>query len=297
MNIHFDKKTNIVRWTAPAGAVAYEIRMLHGTGAAGWGYTESTTETSLDLSLSPYWGNIKETGMSLEVVAYDNAAPPTVVDNDNINITITIPKPPWHQGSAVKLFMVLAAILGIWAGYSQYKLGKANDVGQQLSLAETMVSDNLTVISNLTRKLTIATNQPVIALYETNVVTVPVYERIKVYDIPQGMPKAGPAEKGSLVNLFSPTNQHTATRFVTSGNGVEFTTPNDWTVNCLVYANEADFDRLVNIGGLTNPHWVYYGPGIQLPSNTKVVAYWIRNRVPNSQLKVEFVLTPVAPVP
>ena len=292
MNIHFDKKTNIVRWTAPAGAVAYEIRMLHGTGAAGWGYTESTTETSLDLSLSPYWGNIKETGMSLEVVAYDNAAPPTVVDNDNINITI--PKPPWHQGSAVKLFMVLAAILGIWAGYSRYKLGKANDVGQQLSIAETMVSEKLTVISNLTSQLVIATNQPKVTNYVTTTKVVRVEQHVPVYDIPQGMPKTGPAE---TTKLDTGTNkaQCKVEMLVGPGNGVEFTTPNDWTVNCLVYGNEADFDRLVNIGGLTNPHWVYYGPETRLPRNTKVVAYWIRNRIQNNYLKVEFVLTPVAP--
>ncbi len=295
MKVDFDKKTNVLHWTPVPGVDRYVAKMEGGTPPDDWAksYSFPASDTGMDLDQTACWGNIKEAGAEITILARDAS----LVDLESATINVTIPKPPWYSGTAVRLFMLLAVLLGTWAAYSQYKLGKANDVGQQLSIAEMMVSEKLTVISNLTSKLTIATNQPKVTNYVTATKVVRVEQHVPVYDIPQGMPKAGPAEKGSLVNVFSPTNQHTVTRFVTSGNGMEFTAPNDWTVNCLVYANEADFDRLVNIGGITTPHWVYYGPGIQLPSNTKVVAYWIRNRVPNSQLKVEFVLTPVAPVP
>jgi hypothetical protein len=245
----------------------------------------------MDLDQTACWGNIKEAGAEITILARDASS----VDLESATINITIPKPPWHQGSAVRLFMLLSLMLAVWAGYSWYRLSTVNIVSQQLSIAENLLDEKLTVIEGLSKQLAIATNQPVVTNYVTSTQVVRIKERVPVYDIPQGMPKAGPATNDVLVANVSEKNQHTLTKFVAYGDGTVFLTPNDWAVNCLVYGNVADFDRLVNIGGLTNPHWIHYGSGTELPAATKVVAYWIRNRVQNSNLKVEFVLTPVVP--
>ncbi len=295
MDISFNKETNVLRWTPVLLTDRYVVKMEGGTAPDDWTneYSVPETVTGIKLVESAYWGNIKETGAKITITALDDSRSTL----DTVDINITIPKQKWHQGAAVRLFMLLAVLLGAWASYSQYKLGKANDVMAERDEAKTLLAAQVTLTADWKKAHDKATNQPVVTLYETNVVTVPVYEKIKVYDIPQGMPKAGPATNDTLVHYFSPTNQHTVTKFITDGDGTMFLTPNDWQINCLVYGNVADFDRLVNIGGLTNPHWIHYGPGTKLPEATKVVAYWIRNRVQNSHLKVEFVLTPVASTP
>jgi len=292
MRIRFDNKTNIAQWNTVVGATIYEISMTGGTPSNTWIHSEWTHDTRLSLSTSKHWGNIKETGVELEVVAYDNSTSSALeVGRDTINITI--PKPPWHHGAAVRILIILAVLLGIWVGYSQYRLGGVNDVSQRLSESETLVTEKLTVISNLTTQLENAKIQP----KETNYVIVRIEERVKVYDIPQGMPSR-PATNETLVTISSPASKHTVPKVVADGDGTVFRTPNGgWTVNCIVYGHEDDFDRLVNIGGITNPQWIHYGPKTKLPPNVTVVAYWIRNRVPNSNIKVEFVLTPVAPAP
>lgn len=289
MNIHFNKKTNVVHWTPVPGVDRYVAKMEGGITPDDWAksYSFPASDTGMDLGQTACWGNIKEAGAEITILARDASS----AELESATINVTIPKPPWYSGTAVKLFMLLAVLLGAWAAYSQYKLGKANDVGQRLSTAETLVVEKLTIISNLTSKLAIATNQPKVTNYVTATKVIRVEQHIPVYDIPQGMPKAGPAESLKL-EVGNNTNQCKMVVFVAPGNGAEFTTPNNWTVNCLVYANEADFDRLVNIGGITNPQWVYYGPGDRLPPNTRVVSYWIRNKVKSNNLQVEFVLTP-----
>ena len=294
MDISFNKETNVLRWTPVLLTDRYVVKMEGGTAPDDWTneYSVPETVTGIKLVESAYWGNIKETGAKITITALDDSRSTL----DTVDINITIPKQKWHQGAAVRLFMLLAVLLGAWASYSQYKLGKANDVMAERDEAKTLLAAQVTLTADWKKAHDKATNQPVVTLYETNVVTVPVYEKIKVYDIPQGMPKAGPAQTTKL-DTGTNTTQCKVEVFVPPGNGTEFTTPNNWTVNCLVYANEADFDRLVNIGGITNPQWVYYGPGDRLPPNTKVVSYWIRNKVKSNDIKVEFVLTPVASTP
>jgi hypothetical protein len=74
--------------------------------------------------------------------------------------------------------------------------------------------------------------------------------------------------------------------------GTRFRLPIGWDAQCLVYAHEEDFDRMINIRGISNPQWIQRGPkSPPLEAGTHVSEFWIRNK-DSRPIKVEFLLSP-----
>jgi len=172
------------------------------------------------------------------------------------------------------VYALIATVIGWWLYSNQTKI--------------TRLEETVTYYSNRCG----AVSSPGDVIIGTN--TLPQVEVVRAYSIPPGMPKGGPDKQ---IDVMTKTNASTGPEIITvmleaGSAGTRYRLPLGWDARCLVYAHEDDFDRLINIRGITNPQWIYRGPKAPpLSAGTRVTEFWLRNR-DSRPIKVEFHLTP-----